>query len=668
MQTLFVGTAFGDLTGTAIISNKPLTVISGHECGTISDELLQQLEQTQYTWWWQAGRWCDHFVEQIPPTVTWGETFLIVPFPNGVFQHYNKIIGSTYDTTVTQTCNGSVVATITLSSPGDWNFEDWNITYNPRAYCVIKSDKPILVMQFSAEGHIENIENVSTIFSQTMSIVPPVEQYINTVQYIPINESYYNSKFVNKYVHITTTDTSSVLLDGVPYNWIWNPITDQNGNTAGYGTIHEFSDVNPHVFQHSNPSAGLSVIGYGTNYHNPSDNPQTYTFMMGMKLDALTAGALRLSPWYGHIFGGVPVILTSPKFVKQQQLVTCRFHNTEVRGFPISSTEVLCITPKLNVTGRVSVQLQHAYTHEASFYFQSIENGYKVNIISNDLLIQAQDTITLKWIPTSLSESTGTVNTANLRINIKLYVITNNSVDQVNELATNIDNNGSYTVSIPTVSHSSAQSVYPAIISIEAIGSQQNPATYDYAEGIVKQWTDMIWITNDASKFYSKCKEWSISEPATVGEALLSVVRSEVPCPPTIDQARTVNSGLIQNTNTRQMRFLHPNADKCYHQRTIARTEGSSNECCYDTSGQLIIGPTSGGSVDKASPIGSDSSNYLSSLLSHHWEDILPYIYCCKGPATACEKYYTRRPSDNGTAYVPPIPGMLTIIQSIITE
>ena len=207
-----------------------------------------------------------------------------------------------------------------------------------------------------------------------------------------------------------------------------------------------------------------------------------------------------------------------------------------------------------------------------SITVESIESGYKVNVIANDLLIQAQDTITLTWIPTSLSESTGTVNTANLRINIKLYVITNNSVDQVNELASNIDNNGSYTVSIPTVSHPSVQNVYSAIISIEAIGNdQQNPILYDSAEGTVKQWTDMIWITNDASKFYSKCKAWSISEPATVGEALLSVVRSEVPCPPTIDQARTVNSGLIQNSNTRLVRFLHPNADKCYHQRTTTR-------------------------------------------------------------------------------------------------
>ena len=206
-----------------------------------------------------------------------------------------------------------------------------------------------------------------------------------------------------------------------------------------------------------------------------------------------------------------------------------------------------------------------------SITVESIESGYKVNVIANDLLIQAQDTITLTWIPTSLSESTGTVNTSALWINIKLHIFTDGSIDQVNELASNISNNGSYTVSIPTVSHPLAQIVYPAIISIEAIGNdQQNLTLYDNADGIVKQWTDMIWITND-NEFYDECKAWSINEPATVGEALLSVVRSEVPCPPTIDQARTVNSGLIQNSNTKLVRFLHPNTDKCYHQRTTTR-------------------------------------------------------------------------------------------------
>ena len=101
---------------------------------------------------------------------------------------------------------------------------------------------------------------------------------------------------------------------------------------------------------------------------------------------------------------------------------------------------------------------------------------------------------------------------------------------------------------------------------------------------------------------------------------------------------------------------------ECYF---LSRTKGSSNECCYDSSGQLIVGPTSGGSVDKVSYIISDPSKYMNRLLSHQQEDILPYIYCCKGPVTVCDVYYKRRPSDNGTAYVPPIPGECTMVNII---
>ena len=288
MQTLLIRTLTGDLTGTAITSNKPLTVISGHQCGTLSDELpgQQQAQQLNWwaRWWWSGTRWCDYLVEQIPPTVTWGKRFLIVPFPNGTIQHYNKIIASAHDTSVVQTCNGSVVASITLSSPGDWNSEEWNKTYDPRAYCVIESNEPILVIQFSGKGHIRESHLNASYFSFVMSIVPPVEQYINTVAYSPINTYYYSSH----YVHITTTGVSSVLLDGVPYNWTWYPITNQNGNTVGYGTIHEFSDVNPHVLQHINPSAGLSVTAYGSiNYDWQYFNPDVYAFSLGMKLNAI---------------------------------------------------------------------------------------------------------------------------------------------------------------------------------------------------------------------------------------------------------------------------------------------------------------------------------------------------------------------------------------------
>ena len=297
LQTLLIGTSTGDLTGTAIVSNKLLTVISGHECGTLSDELSeqqrQQLQQQGWGWW---GLGCDYLVEQIPPTVTWGKKFLLVPFPDESVRHYNKIIASAHATTVTQTCDGLVVATIHLASPGDWNSREWNITYDPGAYCVIESNEPILVMQFSAEANIAQSywNGTYSFITQVMSIVPPVEQYINTVLYLQLpntvlylqlpNTNYTHS---NHYIQITTTDNSTVLLDGKPCNWTWYAIKNQDSSTVGYGIVTAFSDVKPHVLQHTNISAGLSVTAYGSfGYWTIG----TYAFIIGMKLNPIEIG------------------------------------------------------------------------------------------------------------------------------------------------------------------------------------------------------------------------------------------------------------------------------------------------------------------------------------------------------------------------------------------
>ena len=144
-------------------------------------------------------------------------------------------------------------------------------------------------------------------------------------------------------------------------------------------------------------------------------------------------------------------------------------------------------------------------------------------------------------------------------------------------LDSNVANTGSATVTVPTISHSSNQSVYVAVISIEAKGSDPlNPTLFDKAEGRVTQWTDIIWIvsTNKQSsgtKLWSACKAWSTSEPSSIGQQLLDKVNSDFPCPPTIGQARTVNSGLIEDRDTRMIGFFHPKAFKCFHQRTITR-------------------------------------------------------------------------------------------------
>ena len=163
-----------------------------------------------------------------------------------------------------------------------------------------------------------------------------------------------------------------------------------------------------------------------------------------------------------------------------------------------------------------------------------------------------------------------------LDINLYIFQITNDvpALEQVATLDSDVANTGSATVKIPTISHSSNQSVYTAIISIEAKG--RNPTLFDKAEGRVTQWTDIIWIvsTNKQSsgtKLWSACKAWSTSEPSSIGQQLLDKVRSDFPCPPTIGQARTVNSGLIEDRNTRLIKFVHPLAAKCFHQRTITK-------------------------------------------------------------------------------------------------
>ena len=283
MQTFLIGAA-DDLTGTQIISNKPLTIISGHECGIVSNQQWWlDVYFSQYDWWWWG---CDYVTEQIPPTVTWGKKFLLVPFPETLVHHYTKIVASEGETTIIQTCNNTLINSTFLTFPGDWNFT--NTYIDPVTYCTIESDKPILVSQLVSEGHVrESYYNFSFVH-ETLTVIPPIEQYINKVVYVPLNSSF-PDLFDRHYIQIARTNTTDVLLDGKPYNWDWEPIHGYNGDIIGYGTVHEFDDTLPHVLHHTDITAGLSVIGYGSmkSYYF---NTEGYTYLTGMNLNIINTG------------------------------------------------------------------------------------------------------------------------------------------------------------------------------------------------------------------------------------------------------------------------------------------------------------------------------------------------------------------------------------------
>ena len=88
----------------------------------------------------------------------------------------------------------------------------------------------------------------------------------------------------------------------------------------------------------------------------------------------------------------------------------------------------------------------------------------------------------------------------------------------------------------------------------------------------------------------------------------------------------------------------------CYTIILLSDTNGYGNQCCYDSVEKLIVGPLAGGTVDIVSP--------KKNMRDHFYEDVLPFIWCCKGEFPNCrDNYYKFRPSDDGSRYNPPLPG-----------
>ena len=79
-------------------------------------------------------------------------------------------------------------------------------------------------------------------------------------------------------------------------------------------------------------------------------------------------------------------------------------------------------------------------------------------------------------------------------------------------------------------------------------------------------------------------------------------------------------------------------------------TKGYGNQCCYDKQGNLVVGAPGGGTVDRVSP--------GKSKVDHFLEDVLPFLWCCTGLFSNCrDTYYRFRPSDDGSRYMPALPG-----------
>ena len=235
LQTLLV-TKTVDLTGTRIVSNKPITLLSGHECGNVPHDRPK----------------CDHVGVHVRPTTAWGKNFLLIPFLGRPSGQYFKIVMAEDNTVIKRTCSGSLNSEMLFHSAGDSYF----FRTTPFMSCYVQSNKPLLIAQLSQGGSLDGIGDPA------MLLVSPIEQYVNKVSLLALNKNL----FSHSYITITTSGNhfgpSNVLLDGKPVIGDWNIVISEESFIIGYGCRLQVSPGH-HTVEHSMSNGRLSVIVYG---------------------------------------------------------------------------------------------------------------------------------------------------------------------------------------------------------------------------------------------------------------------------------------------------------------------------------------------------------------------------------------------------------------------
>ena len=261
-QTLYVQDR-DDLTGSKVTSQNPISFFSGHECGNVPANVAE----------------CDHLVEQIPPTVTWGTQFIVAPTAYREADDVIKVISSEDDTSETITCINTdseiEIFNGTLAQAG--TFTTYSLSHN--TYCFIETDKPVLMVQFTAGGGADGADSADPF----MVIIPAVRQYLDVTTFSTItSRSFDFNNFINIFVPAgpNTFNPLNILIDeGDPIEtegWISIPCPNDINYTCAYAAQAHIDEGVHTIWNSDGGPVGITVYGL--------DYLETYAYVGGLKL------------------------------------------------------------------------------------------------------------------------------------------------------------------------------------------------------------------------------------------------------------------------------------------------------------------------------------------------------------------------------------------------
>lgn len=253
-----------DLSGSIVRSNKPIGFLSYHQRTMIPSFDVS------------GGR--DHMIEMLPPTSMWGRTHVSVEYERGGYGDFFRVVALEDGTNVVCTSydfgtrqkleenlllglkrgevRGIPTADLMVTGPGQ--------AYGVRGMSVWRSNKPFLLMQYSASANWDN----NNLFDPFMIYIVPVEQYTKaTIFQSPSNPAYSRHR-LNLLVVADTTDPQqkdirSIKIDGVPVTTLAPNILGNRipGTNIHYARLFIFNG--PHVIEGSAPFGGY-IYGWGS--------------------------------------------------------------------------------------------------------------------------------------------------------------------------------------------------------------------------------------------------------------------------------------------------------------------------------------------------------------------------------------------------------------------
>ena len=237
-----------DLTGTKIISDKPVSLFSGQRC-----VVLPSTDSN-----------CDHMIEQSLPTKMWGTVFYVAPIPNIGSYYFIRVLAANNATKVDIYCNNTKES-YTINEGKYIHKEIGRLDH-----CAIYSNKEVLVAEYA-----KSAGNGGNPSDPAMALVPAVIHYSNKI----LSSTVVYPKFL-LYTHSVTVvvlkeyfDPTMIYISSRGINqsldtFQWVAIQANNVTEAYYTII---SNITPASFEvlHMDQNALLNTMSFGFSSRYP---------------------------------------------------------------------------------------------------------------------------------------------------------------------------------------------------------------------------------------------------------------------------------------------------------------------------------------------------------------------------------------------------------------